>query len=161
MKNLEKTDNSSVSRRAVLQTLGASSALIAASTLTSASALAKDSASHSKSLTGDALKKAILEACSHCKQTSNVCIDHCIALVANDDTSIAACLAATRALLPVLDATISLVSADSKHQKAMVSVCLELCNDCRVECEKHAHHHGECKACMESCEQCIATLKKV
>ena len=157
MSNLNNNDITNQSRRKLLKTVTAASTVLSAA-LVSAPVLAGHK-HHEGNKMSTGKYEALLDACKHCQSTAQTCINHCIALVANDDTSIAECLAATYALLPALDAMITLATAESKHTISMAKVCMQVCEDCRVECEKHAHHHAECKACMESCEKCIEAIK--
>jgi Cys-rich four helix bundle protein (predicted Tat secretion target) len=105
--------------------------------------------------------QALLDVTSDCVQNGHICIDHCVGLLAEDDTSIADCIKTIRAMLPALDALKTLASAKNPHLAAQAKVCISLCDDCRIACEKHAHHHAECKQCMLSCEACIEECKKV
>ncbi|MFW8591305.1 four-helix bundle copper-binding protein [Glaciecola sp. 2405UD65-10] len=147
-------------RRKLISSLG----LVTAAVATSPALAAIDGhGKHEAKMPGKAAHKydALIEATQGCIASGNVCLDHCIALVADDDTSIADCLRTTRAMLPALEAMVSLASSSNANLPAMAKVCLALCEDCRVECEKHAHHHAQCKACMESCEICIEACKKI
>lgn len=147
-------------RRKLISSLG----LVTAAVATSPALAALDGHAKHKTTMGDKVMhahKSLITATEDCISSGNICLDHCIALVADDDTSIAACLKTTRAMLPALEALLSLASSSNANLPAMAKVCLALCEDCRVECEKHAHHHAQCKACMESCEICIEACKKV
>lgn len=161
--NLENeiiSQDQAMSRRRVLKIIGLAGTALTTASLISQQANA-DGHRATKGMTKANKYQALIDACTDCKRTTSTCLDHCIALVADEDTSIAACLASTRALLPVLDAMVTLASSQSEHVNSMAKVCVSVCEDCRIECEKHAHHHAECKACMESCEGCIEQLKRV
>ena len=105
--------------------------------------------------------KGLIDAALGCVKAGNTCVDHCIELVKNNDTSIGDCLDAVTSMLPMCTTLSKLAANQSRHLAAFAKVCIEVCEDCRQECKRHADKHPECKACMESCETCIKECKKV
>ncbi len=49
--------------------------------------------------------------------------------------------------------TASYVGRNSEHAKHIVKECIDICNACGNECEKHDHDH--CKKCAEACRKCV------
>ncbi|TMI62409.1 MAG: four-helix bundle copper-binding protein [Bacteroidetes bacterium] len=47
----------------------------------------------------------------------------------------------------------SLLSRGSEHGEHLLKECVELCNVCADECEKHSHMQ-HCKRCAEVCREC-------
>lgn len=88
-------------------------------------------------------------------------MNHCLDLLAKGDASLGDCAKRVREMLAVCRALETLVVSESRHLQAAAALCAKVCDDCRAECEKHAHHHGECKACMEACVKVIAAASAV
>lgn len=153
-----KQDVKNSSRREAIQSIGKITAGVTAALMLGEANASDKVMSMSES---EHIYSSLIDDTQDCIKTGNLCLDHCIELVAQDDTSIAACISTVRAMLPALASLLTLASANSKHVSAMAKVCIDLCEDCRVECEKHAHHHLACKTCMESCERCIKACKAV
>jgi hypothetical protein len=92
----------------------------------------------------DALNNCAIE-CNHCttacldKQNVNMLVN-CIKL----DIDCAA----------ICSLTASLLARNSVHGRHLLKECIEVCNDCAAESEKHAHHHEHCKKCAEACRAC-------
>ena len=78
-------------------------------------------------------------------------MNHCLSLLAKGDASLGGCAEWVREMLAVCRALETLVVSESRPLQAAAALCANVCDDCRVEGEKHAHHHEECKACMEAC----------
>ena len=146
----KSTDSQGTSRREVL--LGA--AAIAA-TLATQTAFAGDEHHHKGSDTG------LIDASLGCVKAGQICLDHCVELIKNGDTSISACLEAVSDMLPMCSTLSKLASSQSPHLAAFAKVCIAVCEDCEKECQKHANKHAACKACAESCAACIKACKKV
>ncbi len=103
---------------------------------------------------------ALIDAALDCIKKADACSAHCIVLVKQGDTSIAECLSSVAETLPTCRALAALASSESKHLKALAKVCIDICQDCYDQCEKH-QEHVECKECMDSCAVCIDECKKI
>lgn len=53
--------------------------------------------------------------------------------------------------------TAILLARDSKHGKHLLKECIELCEACAAECEKHDHDH--CQASAKACRECAEACK--
>lgn len=104
--------------------------------------------------------KAMMAAI-HCKLNAQICLDHCLVELSKGDKSLAACAMSTKEVITVCDSFIQLASSNSKSLKKLAAVCIDVCEACVKECDKHAKHHDVCKQCKESCLACIKELKLV
>lgn len=152
MKNTQANSVSNQSRRRLIQTLSsvAAAGMIAVPIVANADGHGHK---HHHGVQGD---NAIVDAVAECIKTGNACIDHCIMRLADKDTSLAGCLETTRAMVPVLEATLVLASSQSKHLSKLIVAAVAVTKDCRAECKIHAEHHAECKACLAACEQFLS-----
>lgn len=104
---------------------------------------------------------ALIAASADCLKTGEACLAHCLYLLGNGDTTIAACAQSVNELLASCNALMKLAGQDSRYVPAFAKVAGEVCANCEKECRKHADHHEECKACAESCAACLKECKKV
>ena len=95
-----------------------------------------------------------------CVGLGEACVAHCIKLLGTGDTSLANCLTAVNAMLPMCGTLARYAAADAKRLKDLAAVCIDVCDDCAKECEKHPEH-AECKACGEACVACIDACKEL
>lgn len=105
--------------------------------------------------------KELVAATKKCVEAGEICLNHCIRLTKLGDKSIAKCMEAVRAMLPVCGALGKLASLDAKRLKELAKVCADVCSDCEDECRKHEFHHRECKACAEACAATVREVKKL
>jgi Cys-rich four helix bundle protein (predicted Tat secretion target) len=144
-----------------LLTIGAAG--VAAQALSSTAARAQHKHDHKAAAAAPAPAKnaAALAALRNCVSAGEVCMQHCLDLLAKGDTSMAGCSQSVNQMLAVCRAVPTLVAANSPHLKAMASVCVKVCESCKAECDKHAAHHPECKACADACAQTVKEMKKL
>lgn len=135
---------------------GAGSALLGSQLLASTD---KDEHKHHKSHSSRKLPEELLETLSECKTAGLVCLNHCIEHLASGSSMLKDCAASVQDMLPVVEATHSMVSQGTASSKTMARLCIEVCEACEKECRKHKKM-AECMACAEACEDCIAELKK-
>lgn len=127
----------------------------------STAALAGEHDHHSHGAPGAASRNAgLIAASADCLKTGEACLAHCLYLLGNGDTSVAACAQSVNELLASCTALMKLAGQDSKFVPALAKVAAEVCASCEKECRKHADHHPECKACAESCAACVKECKK-
>ncbi|KIX70114.1 four-helix bundle copper-binding protein [Burkholderia pseudomallei] len=104
----------------------------------------------------------LAEAASACVSKGQACISHCISLMGSGNEELAACAASVSQMLSLCGALQQLANQNSSYVPALAKVTLDACNDCEMECKRHASQHEPCRACMESCRtcanQCRATL---
>jgi Cys-rich four helix bundle protein (predicted Tat secretion target) len=100
----------------------------------------------------------IVDATRRCETVGKICLNHCIRLTKAGDKSIADCMRAVNAMLPVCSAMNRLAALDAKRLKDLAKVCADVCRDCEAECRKHEFHHVECKNCAEACAATVKVL---
>jgi Cys-rich four helix bundle protein (predicted Tat secretion target) len=103
----------------------------------------------------------LVDAAKRCGRVGQICLAHCIRLTRAGDKSLADCMQAVRAMLPVCAAIGQLAAQDAKRLKDMARLCVSVCSDCEDECRKHEFHHVECKNCAEACAAMITACKAV
>ncbi|MEM6733644.1 MAG: Csp1 family four helix bundle copper storage protein, partial [Myxococcota bacterium] len=96
-----------------------------------------------------------------CLGDGHACLDHCLALLGKGETSIAECAKIVKQMNAVCAAIGPVASTGSRHVKALAKLCLEVCTDCKEECDKHAKKHEQCKVCSESCAKMIEIARKL
>lgn len=101
---------------------------------------------------------AVVTALMNCEATGQACLTHCLALMAQGDSSMAACAGAVREALSVCEAARTLMHAGSALAAAQLAVCRDACAACRVACEPHISHHAQCAACAGACAQAVAAI---
>lgn len=104
---------------------------------------------------------ALAMAAAHCQIAGDVCLAHCLELLATGDTSIAGCARSVREMLAVCGMIGPLAAARSARLRDAAALCGAMCKDCKAECDKHADKHPECKGCADACEQLIAEIGKL
>jgi Cys-rich four helix bundle protein (predicted Tat secretion target) len=103
---------------------------------------------------------ALTAAASECVQRGEACLAHCISMLSDGKTEMAACAKSVADMLASSRALLSLAAAGSKHAKAQAKVAAEIARDCEAECKKHSEH-PTCKACAECCARLIAEAGKL
>jgi Cys-rich four helix bundle protein (predicted Tat secretion target) len=104
---------------------------------------------------------ALARSAGHCVDTGQLCIQHCLELLAKGEKEIAACAQSVQQLVSACVALQELANYNSKYVPAMAKVVLDVCQDCEKECEKHAKKHELCKKCGEACNDCAKECRKV
>lgn len=141
------------SRRNVLQGMAALTASLAAGSI-----LADDDEHHAKH---SSVENSLVQAAWNCIKTGQACIEHCIGLFKQGDTSTAVCMETATEMLAMCTALSQMASYHSVHLIALAKVCAAVCKDCEQECRKHEQKHAACKDCAESCANCKAECEKV
>lgn len=95
--------------------------------------------------------EAFTAALSRCLETGHACMDHCLRALAAGDKTLGECARTVHEMLAVCQATAALAPTGSRHRKALVALCRDVCADCEKACRKHEDHHAECKACADAC----------
>lgn len=107
------------------------------------------------------INQTLLDSALSCIRAGDACLDHCVRTLSTGDKSMAECAGTVRAMLPMCHALADFTRLNSTHLKALAALCAKVCRDCEAACKKHANHHAECKACMESCQACATECEKV
>ncbi|TGM06606.1 four-helix bundle copper-binding protein [Leptospira jelokensis] len=127
------------------------------------STLSAEDHDHSGSMPTAAKSKyaKAMMAAVHCQLSAEVCLSHCLTELGKGEKSMAACAASTREVISLCDSFVKLASQNSSFTKKLANLCIEVCESCAKECDKHANHHAVCKECRDSCLACVKELKKV
>ena len=140
-----------ISRREILQGMGAAAALAYAGNAVSAMP-DHDHSKHTAQLPG------LLNAINDCLDKGQRCIAHCLTSFVEGDLALAACASKVHEMQAICGGYSYLVAANSEYVKAYASVCEQVCADCEKECLKHKEHI-ECKACADACSAVVDQIK--
>jgi Cys-rich four helix bundle protein (predicted Tat secretion target) len=105
------------------------------------------------------MNKALVGAASECVSKGEVCLSHCLDLMATGDKSMGACAKTVNEMLAVCGAVRALAAQGAPALSKLAGVCLDVCKRCETECQKHAH--SQCKDCAAACAACQAECKKI
>ena len=101
----------------------------------------------------------MVDVATKCIATGEKCYAHGLDVLSTGDTSLADCNRAVSVMLAVCHAVARMAALESKRLPNIAKVALHTCDDCRIECEKHADKHPECKACGEACASMLEAMK--
>ena len=144
-------------RRDLIKNAVVASTVVGA-TLSAKSSLASESKHHHHA---ENKNQTAIDAALHCVKSGQLCMDHCIELFKNGDTSVAKCADTVNEMLAMCTALSQMAAYRSSHLKDFAKVCAAVCEDCKKECEKHSDKHVECKDCADSCGDCIDACKNI
>jgi Cys-rich four helix bundle protein (predicted Tat secretion target) len=108
----------------------------------------------------DAAGSPLVHAASHCVETANACLAHCLDRLADGDKSMAACARTVTGLIAVCNALGVLAAQHSPLLPKYAAVAAEVCKACEDECNKHSEH-PPCKACADACHACAAECANI
>jgi Cys-rich four helix bundle protein (predicted Tat secretion target) len=103
----------------------------------------------------------LVESALQCVKTGNLCQAHCLDLLAQGDTSIAACARSVESLRAVCGSLAVLAAQKAPLLPRYAAVAKEACQNCEDECRKHSDKHAVCKACADACATCARECAKV
>lgn len=109
----------------------------------------------------DAKNQAVIDAAFDCVQKGQVCVRHCLDLLAQGDKEMAACAVSVSQLLAVCGTLGELGNYQSKHLEKMAKVAMDVCKECEDECRKHAKKHQQCADCADACAACFKECKAI
>jgi Cys-rich four helix bundle protein (predicted Tat secretion target) len=107
-------------------------------------------------LPGDPRRAKLAEAANACVLAGRTCLSHCITLLSQGDTSMAACARTVREMLAICTATAELATTDSNLLAALAKVCADACRTCAEACAPHVGHHEVCGSCERACQATVA-----
>ncbi|MDY6956972.1 MAG: Csp1 family four helix bundle copper storage protein [Pseudomonadota bacterium] len=145
-----------VSRRHALMLMGALAALGGMPAM----ARAETGEHHAHGMAGDTPGSVLVAAASHCVAVGNACLAHIFQTLKTGDTTLAQCGILVDNTIAVCEAAAKLTLNASPHAKAMASVCQKECEDCAMECRKHAQAHPICADMAQACEATVAAVRK-
>lgn len=102
---------------------------------------------------------AVMDAASDCLQMGQICVQHCLILLGQGDTSMAPCARAATDMIAVAQAVLALAAGSSELLKAQAQVAVTAAERCEAECRKHADKHPTCKDCADSCAKALTAYR--
>lgn len=102
----------------------------------------------------------LLASATHCVETANTCLAHCLDRLADGDKAMANCARSVTGLIAVCNALGVLAAQHSPLLPRYAAVAAEVCKACEDECSKHSEH-PPCKACADACKACAAECAKI
>jgi len=109
---------------------------------------------------GGAKHQSLIEASSACSTAAELCVTHCVAMLAEGAKDLEACAGTSREVAVVCGGLRSLAAQSAPHLAAYAKTAAEICRACEAECRKHPQH-PTCKACADACAACAAECAKV
>ncbi|MGD0868754.1 MAG: Csp1 family four helix bundle copper storage protein [Bryobacteraceae bacterium] len=106
-----------------------------------------------------AVNKALVSSASDCVGKGEVCLSHCLELLATGDKSMSACAKSTNEMLAVCGALLSIAAQGAPSLSKLAGIAFDICRRCETECRKHAH--APCTDCAVACAACAAECKKI
>jgi Cys-rich four helix bundle protein (predicted Tat secretion target) len=103
---------------------------------------------------------ALVATASACVSKGQLCLSHCLDMLATGDKSMSACSKTAREMLTVCGAMLSLAAQGAPSLPKFATVCLDVCKRCEAECRKHVQH-TPCKDCAAACAACQVECKKI
>ena len=122
-------------------------------------ALAQEAKAEHEHKMGGGKNGALIAAAHHCMAAADVCLNHCIDMLAAGDKSLQACARSVEQMRAMIGALATMAAINAPRLKEMAALCAKTCRDCEAECKKH-EQHPECKACGEACNRCAAECDK-
>ena len=97
---------------------------------------------------------ALIDSTGTCIEKGQLCVAHCLTLLGEGDTEMAACAKSVHQMLALCSSLQQLASQQSPLLRDMSALAAKACKDCEAECDKHASKHTACKDCSEACTAC-------
>jgi Cys-rich four helix bundle protein (predicted Tat secretion target) len=137
----------------------ASSAVLAMAAATG-KAFAQDAHAHHH-MEGPGPSAALIAAASDCTIKAQICLSHCLDLLAGGEKDMLSCGKAVNETIAICTALQALAIQDAKSLKAMAKLAEASCLACETECRKHEAKHSQCKDCAEACVACAKQCKAI
>jgi Cys-rich four helix bundle protein (predicted Tat secretion target) len=101
----------------------------------------------------------LIASTSDCISKGQLCVDHCLMLLADGETEMAGCARSVHQMLALCGALQQLAGLNSGHLKPLAKVAMAACQNCEDECRKHEKDHAVCKDCGDACAACHKECK--
>ena len=134
-------------------------ATVVAPLLYTANLLSQDAKSTDSGKTGGKYG-ALIDSASECIKKGELCISHCVDMMAGGDKTMGPCSKTVRDMLAMCETLSKLATSNSEFTKKHATLCLEVCKKCEDECRKHPKHKV-CMNCPESCKACSSEINKI
>lgn len=114
---------------------------------------------HHHHMAGPGPNAALMAAAADCTGKSQICLSHCLDLLAGGEKEMLGCGKAVNETIAICIALQALAAQGAKSLKAMAKLAEDTCLACEKECRKHETKHKECKDCADSCVECAKQCK--
>ena len=110
-----------------------------------------------------AMKKlsGLIASSGECLQTGELCLAHCLMVLADGEKEMAACAQSVNELLAVCSSLQKLAAQNAPSLPKFAKLAAEVCARCEKECRKHEKKHKECKDCADACARCVKECQKL
>ena len=102
-----------------------------------------------------------ITACYACTEACNACADACLG--ENKVAEMVQCIRDCNDCADVCLATARIMSRFTRTNftlaGAQLRACIQACETCGTECEKHAPHMEHCRVCAEACRRCAEACR--
>lgn len=112
-------------------------------------------------MAGPGPNAALLAAAADCTIKGQICLSHCLDLLAGGEKEMLGCGKAVNETIAICTALQALAAQDAKALKALAKLAVDTCLACEKECRKHETKHKECKDCADSCVECAKQCKAI
>jgi Cys-rich four helix bundle protein (predicted Tat secretion target) len=102
---------------------------------------------------------ALARTANECVSTGEVCLAHCLDMMASGNGSMAACAKVVNELMAICTALEKLAVQNAPSLARQAVVALDACKRCEAQCRKFAAM-PQCKACADACAACAAECAK-
>lgn len=103
----------------------------------------------------------LVDASLNCIKTGQACLSHCMSEFKNGNKKMVDCATSVQEMLTMCDTMSQMASFESKHIKKVAQACIDVCESCANECDKHAKDHITCENCRNACKDCIKAMKDI
>jgi hypothetical protein len=102
-------------------------------------------------------KKSIIEELYFCAAQCTHCYDAC--QIEKDKDELQKCMMNDLDCSDICRLTGQLLERHSENAELFLKLCVEMCERCATECEKHPHME-HCKKCAIACRECAEMCSK-
>ena len=102
-------------------------------------------------------KQTLLKTLHECMTACNHCYNAC--LQEEDINMMKDCIRLDRECADFCAYLAQSISRGTPFTSELANVCVEICEACGKECQKHSHDH--CQQCAKACFDCASACKKV
>ena len=104
---------------------------------------------------------SIVDTSLACMKTGQACLSHCMSEFKQGNNKMADCASTVQEMLAMCSVMSQMVGFESTHVKKVASACIDVCDSCIKECDKHATDHESCKVCRDACKDCVKEMKNI
>ena len=112
------------------------------------------------------INEPLAEAAKHamyCALICNACADACAAEPMDMTQCVRTCMDCSDVCNAAARMAVRYTGEDDRGLRAILQACIDLCEICAAECDRHDHAHCKrcatmCRECADDCRQALATL---